>query len=130
MKFDLQKAIDGHPLEYDSKPVTLRAVRFDAGEILIYVSTDPSELPYVFHKDGSPATDDNTRPLTLAQPLREVYIVLFPGNEARYLHSLEAATALAAGGKGAGPYALTVRLPWDVATRIDSERASALLARA
>ncbi|XAI96461.1 hypothetical protein [Microcystis phage Mel-JY34] len=130
MKFDLIKALDGHPLEFDGKPITLRSIRRSNNSVTIYASVNEGDLPQTFDRDGNPLNAQPSLPLTLAQPLREVYIVLFPGNEARYLHSLEAATALAAGGKGAGPYAITVRLPWDVATRIDSERASALLARA
>ncbi len=118
MKFDLQKAIDGHPLEYAGKPITLRAVRFDNGETLVYAARDASELPYVFHKDGSPATDDNARPLFLAEPDREVHLVLYPGNEARYFFSIEAAQAAIAGGKGSGPYTITAKLPWEISLPI------------
>lgn len=121
MKFDLQKAIEGHPLEYNGKPISLRAIRFDDGETLIYANIVPSEMPHIFHKDGRPATDDNIHPLTLAEPLREVHLVLYPGNEARYFYNLEAAQAALAGGKGSGPYTITAKLPWEISLPIPAK---------
>ena len=113
MKFDLLKALDGHPLEFDGKPITLRSVRRDNNSTTIYASSFEGDLPWTFDRDGNPLNAKPLLPLTLTEPDREVHLVLYPGNEARYFFSIEAAQAAVAGGKGSGPYTITAKLPWE-----------------
>lgn len=115
MKFDLMKALDGHPLEFNGKPIVFRSVRREPnGSLTVYASAHELDLPQTFNGDGNPLNAKPELPLTLAEPDREVYVVLYPGNEARYFFSIQSAEAAIAGGKGSGPYTITAKLPWEI----------------
>ncbi len=115
MKFDLMKALDGHPLEFDGKPIFLRNIRGSGDALVVYAAVDSGSLPETFDRYGAPTADaKHSNHLKLAEPDREVYVVLYPGNEARYFFSLQSAEAAIAGGKGSGPYTITAKLPWEI----------------
>lgn len=111
MKFDLNAALNGTPIcLQDGTQVERFFVDTDSVPAKIKVKVLGQVGLEVYNLDGT--SESPKFYLIIKEPTRNVYIVLYRANEARYFYTLEAATAAAARSDCVGPYALEVQLPW------------------
>lgn len=113
MKFDLNAALNGAQIcLQDNTPVERFFVDTDSVPARIKVKVAGQVGLETYHLDGT--SESPKFFLTIQEPERNVYLVLYRANEARYFYTLEAATAAASRSDCVGPYALKVQLPWIV----------------
>lgn len=111
MKFDLNAALNGTPIcLQDGTPIERFFIDTDSIPAKIKVKVLGQVGHELYNLDGT--SESPKFYLTIQEPRRNVYIVLYRANEARYFYTLEAATAAAARSDCVGPYALEVQLPW------------------
>jgi len=111
MKFDITRALNGAPIWLqDGTQVERFFVDTDSVPAKIKVKVLGQVGLEVYNLDGT--SESPKFYLTIQEPRRNVYIVLYRANEARYFYTLEAATAAAARSDCVGPYTVEVQLPW------------------
>jgi hypothetical protein len=111
MKFNLEHALNGASIALqDGTPCERFFIDTDWFPAKIKVKVAGQVGLEIYNLDGS--SESPKFYLTLLEPEREIFVVLFPNNEARYFYTEQAATAASGRSDCVGPIPLIVQLPW------------------